>query len=129
MARKRVALFYMRVCSAARGQEPECISAQRATNLLIRTGEDTSRRDTYWFFYELAMHDAERQILCRHEEHGHWGEHCYIERGPCSRCPHPVNALREHLKVERLNLEQVEQEGRRDGVQEQLRNVQHILRT
>ena len=53
---------------------------------------------------------------------------------PCSQCPPPVRAVRAHLKAFMLSREQAVwpiaawEEGQRDGLREQLRNVQLIMR-
>ena len=150
VARKRVAHFYIRLCSAARSHEPECISAGRAFNLLSREGTSPARRDAYWHAYASAMQDAVMETLCmRCREHSasrKWYDDMrspwYMRRRwpwareyPCSQCPPPVPAVRALFGALMLPREQAAwpiaawEEGHRDGLREQLRNVQLLMRT
>lgn len=150
VARKRVAHFYIRLCGDARCHEPDCISAGKALDLLSREGTPPSRRDAYWHAYASAMRDAELEGLCKRcreyrvsrKWYGDTRSPWYMRRRwpwpleyPCSRCPHPVDAVRALLKAFLLPREQAAwpigawEEGHRDGLQEQLRNAQLIMRT
>ena len=148
VARKRVAHFYRRLCTAARSHEPECISAGRAFGLQSRAGPPPARKDAYWHAYASAMQDAVMETLCmRCREHSasrKWYDDMrspwYMRRRwpwareyPCCRCPRPIEAVRVRLTAfvrEQAGWSVAAWEvGHREGLQEQLRNVQLIMRT